>query len=147
MINIPVKYIFALYWWQQSVMLHLWKDAGKPYLTCFCVIHLFEVDYNFFLKLIYGRRLVWYANKNKALDIQQWGSRQQQTTMNALFLSKLLWDIACQMNQNSALMANDATGCYTKIIVSLCMIACWRLGIPKMQSEPKPMRYNLWNTL
>ena len=51
--------------------------------------------------------------------------------MDALFLSRLSKDLATQLKQNSASMDNDATGCYDRIIVSLGMIACRRLGMPK----------------
>ena len=130
MINLPIKYGFALEHWRKSVMPHLEKEAGKPYLTRFRVIQFFEADYNFFLKVIYGRRLVRYAESRDALNDQQWGSRQQQTTRDALFLSRLSKDLASQLKQNSTSMDNDATGCYDRIIVSLGMIACRRLGMP-----------------
>jgi hypothetical protein len=49
----------------------------------------------------------------------------------ALFLSRLEKDILRQTKTNSAHMDNDATGCHDRIIPSLGMFACRRLGMPK----------------
>ena len=143
MINLPIKYGFALNRWRTSVMPHIEKEAGKPYLSRFRVIHLFEADYNFFLKFIYGRRLVRYADKMDLLNDQQWGSRPKRTTIDALFLSRLSRDITHQLKANSASMDNDATGCYDRIIVSLGMIACRRLGMPKtaIQAQTDALKF------
>jgi hypothetical protein len=43
MINLPIQYGFTLERWKTSVMPHLEKVPGKPYLTRFRVIHLFEL--------------------------------------------------------------------------------------------------------
>lgn len=51
-------------------------------------------------------------------------------TTDALFLSRLEKDLIRQTKCNSAHMDNDATGCYDRIITSLGMIACRRLGMP-----------------
>ncbi len=96
-----------------------------------------------FLKFIYGRRLVRYADKMDLLNDQQWGSRPKRTTIDALFLSRLSRDITHQLKANSASMDNDATGCYDRIIVSLGMIACRRLGMPKaaIQAQTDALKF------
>ena len=45
------------YQWTHSVTPLIEKDEGLPFLTWLWVIHLFEADYNLFLKLIFGRRM------------------------------------------------------------------------------------------
>ena len=131
MINLPITYGFAPERWTHSVMPLIEKDEGLPFLTRLRVIHLFEADYNLFLKLIYGRRLVTNAEMAEALNDQQHGSRPRRMTTNALFLSRLAKDLLRQIKANSAHMDNDATGCYDRIVTSLGMIACRRLGMPK----------------
>ena len=122
------------------------KDEGKPYLTCLQVIHLFEADYNLFLKILYGKRLVRNWEKAQALNDQQHGSRPRRMTTDALFLARLEKDLIRQAKANSAHMDNDATGCYDRIVTSLGLIACRRLGMPvcaiKCQAETlRRMRY------
>jgi hypothetical protein len=94
------------------------------------VIHLFEADYNLFLKIIYGRQMVKNGECNNAMNDQQYGSRPRHMTINALLLARCEKDLIRQLKMNSAHMNNDATGCYDCIIVSLGMIACRRLGMP-----------------
>ena len=131
LLNIPIAQGFAPERWTHSVTPLLEKDEGKPYLTRLRVIHLFEADYNLFLKLLYGRRLVQNAERAHALNDQQHGSRPRRMTTDALFLSRLEKDLIRQTKTNSAHMDNDATGCYDRIITSLGMIACRRLGMPE----------------
>jgi hypothetical protein len=95
------------------------------------VIHLFEADYNLFLKIIFGRRMVKNAEQARALNDQQHGSRPRRMTTDALFFARLEKDLIRQIRANSAHMDNDATGCYDRIITSLGMIACRRLGMPE----------------
>jgi hypothetical protein len=102
----------------------------RHYLTRLGVIHLFEADYNLFLKVVYGRRMVKNAEQAQALNDQQHGSRPRRMTTDALFPARLEKDLVCQTKANSAHMDNNATGCYDRIINSLGMIACQQLGMP-----------------
>ena len=131
LLNLPIAYGFAPERWTHSVTPLIEKDAGRPYLTRLRVIHLFEADYNLFLKIIYGRRMVKNAEMAQALNDQQHGSRPRRMTTDALFLARLEKDLIRQTKANSAHMDNDATGCYDRIVTSLGMIACRRLGMPE----------------
>ncbi|KAI2493431.1 hypothetical protein MHU86_21130 [Fragilaria crotonensis] len=130
MLNLPIQYGFAPDRWTSSVTPMIEKDDGKPYLTRLRVIHLFEADYNLFLKILFGKRLVRNGEISNALNDQQHGSRPRRMTTDALFLSRMEKDLIRQTKSNSAHMDNDATGCYDRIITSLGMIACRRLGMP-----------------
>ena len=129
MLNLPIQYGFAPEWWTESFTPMIKTDEGKPYVTHLWVIHLFEADYNLFLKKI-GKRLVCNSEKSNVLNNQQHGSHPRWMTTNALFLSCLGKDLIRQTKCNSDHMDNDATGCYYQIIMSLRTIACCRLGMP-----------------
>ena len=131
LLNLPIANGFAPERWTHSVTPLIEKDSGRPYLTRLRVIHLFEADYNLFLKIIFGRRMVKNAEQAQALNDQQHGSRPRRMTTDALFFARLEKDIIRQIRANSAHMDNDATGCYDRIIISLGMIACRRLGMPE----------------
>lgn len=131
LLNLPISCGFAPERWTHSVTPLIEKDEGTPYLTRLRVIHLFEADYNLFLKMIFGRRMVKNAERSEALNDQQHGSRPRRMTTDALFLSRLEKDIIRQIKANSAHMDNDATGCYDRIVTALGMIACRRLGMPE----------------
>jgi hypothetical protein len=130
MLNLPIAFGFAPSRWKHSVTPLIEKDDGKPYLTRLRVIHLFEADYNLFLKLIYGRCMVRNAERSNALNDQQHGSRPRRMTTDAILLSRLEKDLVRQTKTNSAHMDNDATGCYDRIVISLGMLACRQLGMP-----------------
>jgi hypothetical protein len=131
LLNLPITYGFAPERWTHSVTPLIEKDEGLPYLTRLRVIHLFEADYNLFLKIVFGRRMVANAEKAEVLNDQQHGSRPRRMTTDALFLSRLSKDLIRQLKANSAHMDNDATGCYDRIVTSLGMLACRRLGVPR----------------
>ena len=148
LLNLPIANGFAPERWTHSVTPLIEKDSGRPYLTRLRVIHLFEADYNLFLKIIYGRRMVANAEQSQALNDQQHGSRPRRMTTDALFFARLEKDLIRQTKSNSAHMDNDATGCYDRIVTSLGMIACRRLGMPEhaiqCQAETlRMMRYSV----
>ena len=148
MINLPIMHGFAPERWTHSITPLIEKDDGKPFLTRLRVIHLFEADYNLFLKLIFGKRMVRNAEKANALNDQQHGSRPRRMTTDALFLSRLEKDLIRQTKANSAHMDNDATGCYDRIVTSIGMLACRRLGMnshaTRCQAETlKHMKYSV----
>jgi hypothetical protein len=130
MINFPITYGFVPERWTRSVTPLIEKEEGLPYLTRLCVIHLFEANYNLFLKIIYGRRIVKNGERNHAMNDQQHGSRPRRMTTDALFLARFDKNLIRQLKINSAHMDNDATGCYDRIIVFYGMIACRRLDMP-----------------
>ena len=51
-----------------------YDDKGKPFLTCLQIIHLFEADYNLFLKILFGRRMVSNGKRYNALNDQHHSS-------------------------------------------------------------------------
>ena len=61
--ELPLKYGFAPTRWAKALQTMLPKDPGMPKVERLRVIQLFEADYNFVLRIIWGRRLVWNAQK------------------------------------------------------------------------------------
>jgi hypothetical protein len=64
------------------------------------------------------------------MGLLQWSSTQahdHRCSSTGTILKKVF---IRQLKINSAHMDNDETGCYDRIIVSLGMIACQRLGMP-----------------
>ena len=130
-VNFPITHGFAPDRWTHSVIPLIEKEEGRPCLTRLRVIRLFEADYNLFLKIIYGRRMVKNGERNHAMNDQQHGSRPRRMTTGALFLARSKKYLIRQLKFDSAHMDNDATGCYERIIVSFGMTACCRLGMPQ----------------
>ena len=67
MTSLPLKHGFAPVRWQYCIDAILEKIPGKPLIEKLRVIMLYEADFNFVLKLIWGRRLVRHAEHYQAL--------------------------------------------------------------------------------
>ena len=65
--------------WCNAVNIMIEKDQGKPVLTRLRIIHLFEANFNFFLKLVWGSRLVKQAVELDLLNEGQHGSVPRRT--------------------------------------------------------------------
>jgi hypothetical protein len=105
------------------------KDPGSSKIERIRVIHLFEVDYNFTLKLLWGKRLVYQGEDNNCFGHQQF-ARLGHQSIDAVHKKTLTYDLAQIMVINLAVFDNDASGCYDRIIVALGMIAALHLRMP-----------------
>ena len=141
MLNIPVQMGFSPKRWQQAVYVLLEKDKGIPKISRLRIIHLFEADYNLFLKLIWGCCMIGRAEE----AMQE--SRKNRGTMDMMYKKIITFYIARQQCSNVAILENDAASCYDRILANLAMMWARRLGLPKeaimAHSEmlPRLMKY------
>jgi hypothetical protein len=85
--NIAIHHGIALDRWSNSVTVMLEKDAGAPRcIKRLRIIHLFEADFNLFLKLQWGSRLVKHAVKHDLLNDSQHGSTPRKISMDPVML-------------------------------------------------------------
>ena len=64
--TLPVQHGFAPDRWAKAVQLMYPKKPGMPTLDKIRIIQIYEADYNFILRTVWGRRLVWNAQKHNA---------------------------------------------------------------------------------
>jgi hypothetical protein len=129
--NIAIKNAIALDRWCKSVTVMIEKDTGIPAIHRLRIIHLYEADYNLFLKLQWGLRLVRHGEKHHGLSDQQYGSRKDRTAMDPVLLKQLSYDLSRQCRTNLAAFDNDASACYDRIIIALAMLVARRLRRPQ----------------
>ena len=72
--NIAILRGISIPRWSQATNVMIEKDEGSPKINRLRIIHLFEADYNLFLKLFWGSRLVRRAAKMDLLNDGQHGS-------------------------------------------------------------------------
>jgi hypothetical protein len=106
------------------------KDPGSSKIERIRVIHLFEADYNFTLKLLWGKRLVYQGEDHNCFGHQQF-ARPGHQAIDAVHKKTLTYDLSRIMAVNLGVFDNDASGCYDCIIVALGMIAALRLRMPR----------------
>ena len=123
---LPVKFGFAPQRWCNSITCMIEKDSGSPKIECLQVIHLYDADYNFVLKLIWGRQLMYHGEDHEVFGHQQFTWPGQQC-IDAMHKKTLMYDLAQILIVSLANFDNDATGCYGSIIVTLGMIMAARL--------------------
>ena len=106
------------------------KDQGRPTINRLRIIHLFEADFNFFLKIMWGHRLVRHAKDLNMINSGQYGSVPGRTAIELVMLNQLSNDL-CRTNKiNIIRFDNDASACYDRILVHLGMLAARRCGMP-----------------
>jgi len=130
-INIPLKYGFAPSRWCNSITVMIEKDPGSPRIERLRIIHLFEADYNFCLKQLWGCRMVYQGEKYRCFGHQQFGSRLYHQAIDAVHRKTLTFDLSQILCMNLGLLDNDALGCFDRIVVVLAMIAARRLGMKR----------------
>jgi hypothetical protein len=75
--------------WCNAVNIMIEKDHGQPKITRLRIIHLFEADFNFFLKLQWGSRLVKRAVQEDLLNDGQHGRYLREKQCIPSFLRSL----------------------------------------------------------
>ena len=129
-LNLLVENGLSLDRWQNSINVLIEKDPGIPCVHRLRIIHLFEADYNFILKLLWGSRIVKHGEKLRLFNNNQHGSRRNRTSLDPVHLQLLSMDLCRLLKLNMASFDNDARACYDRIIVALGMLAARRLGMP-----------------
>ena len=97
------------------------KDPGQPHINRLRIIHLFEADYNLFLKIMWGSLLVRRAVLFDLLNDGQHGSVPGRNHMDPIMLHQLTTDLCRLLKLNFARFDNDDSACYDRIIVALAM--------------------------
>ena len=130
MASMPLKHGFAPKRWQKCIDAILEKTPGQPRIEKLRIIMLYEADFNFVLKLIWGRRLVRHAEMHNCLGEENHGSRAGRQSTNALLEKLFVYEYARLTRTSLITVDNDAKSCYDRIIKSLAMIACIAVGLP-----------------
>ena len=107
------------------------KKLKQPLLPKLRIVQLFEGDFNAGLKYLIGRKMMRHMNKKGLHDNETFGSRTGKTAPEALINLQLLFDHNRIWKLPSAIVFNDAIGCYDRIVPTLCELAMRARGCPK----------------
>ena len=129
-LNISVKSGIAIPRWSNAVNVLVEKDPGKPCIHRLRIIHLFEADFNFYVKLQWGKRLVRRACELNLLRDGQHRSIPARIALNPIMLTQLTSDLCRILKTDLLRFDNDALACYDRIIVALGMLAARKCGMP-----------------
>ena len=92
MINIGFSSGVVLERWEHKISVMLEKDKGSPKLHRLRIIQLFEADYNFLLALVFGHRLMRFAQKHCDFNESQYRSMNGKQAQSAILNKILMYD-------------------------------------------------------
>ena len=145
MLSLPLKHGFSPTRWQYCVDAIIEKIPNKPRIEKLRIIMLYEADFNFLLKLVWGKRLVRNAEAHKSIGESSHGSRSGRQAQDALLQKLLIYENA-RLSRTSLLTAdNDAKGCFDRMIRTLAMLGCTAVGLPKNAAISHNLTHALMN--
>ena len=130
MLNVAIRLGLVPSRWCQAISVLIEKDPGNPNINRLRIIHLFEADFNLFLKIIWASRLVQRGEESSQFGEAQQGSRPRRAANDAVLLKRLTYDLSRILRTNLGTFDNDAKSCYDRIINAIAMLAAKRLGMP-----------------
>eukprot|EP00957_Ditylum_brightwellii_P116054 8853463-Ditylum_brightwellii.AAC.1 len=107
------------------------KDIGSPKIMRLRIIVIVEGDMNAIMKVIWNRCLVPVAEKAGMLSPVQFGNMKGRTALDALLLKVVSMDCLRLFRHNSAILNNNTTACYDRMIPELSSLHLQSLGLPK----------------
>ena len=87
-------------------------------------------DYNLALGTLVGRRLLWRAEDLGMLHKDLWGTRKDRSANDAALMKELTFGLARVTGTALATFDNDAKSCYDRVVMTLALIICRKLGLP-----------------
>jgi hypothetical protein len=108
-LNISIGSGISIPRWSQAVNVLIEKDAGRPRINGLRIVHLFEADFNFLLKLQWGHRLVCQALLMDLLHKGQHGSIPGRMALDPIILTQLSSDLCRVLKHDFARFDNDAS--------------------------------------
>jgi hypothetical protein len=132
--------------WLTSHTSMIQKTSGCSRLDRLRVIHIYEADYNLFLKIYWGRKLVHNSEAHELLNEGQYGSRPGKRCGDQVLKKILVYEYASTTRSPFATMDNDAKSCFDRIICLFATLISMFYGlaynIVKIQAETlSKMRY------
>ena len=129
LINIPIHTTIIPDRWTNTVTVCLEKLPGQPKTNKIRIIHLYEADLNYLLKLFWGCYLIYLAEDLNAYPDSQYGSRPGRSSIDAVTVKFLAFEYTKTTKSSMCMMDNDATACYDRIISLAASLACQCIGM------------------
>jgi len=116
--------------WQQINTIMIEKSPGNFNINKLRALHIFESDLNAIFGILWGRCLMYKAEKDKILNDAQHGSRQGRSTNTLLLTKHMTYSLWRLTQTNGMSFDNDAKACYDRIVINLALLISQLLGMP-----------------
>jgi Reverse transcriptase (RNA-dependent DNA polymerase) len=151
-ISLAIKIGKPIKRWTNVTTCMIEKLPGIPRIDKMRVIHLFEVDYNLILKIMWARRTIWNAYNKQALNSGQAGSKPGSRAIDVVFNKEMKYTYAKLTRTPLATVDNDLKSCFDRILCNVAMMVSRYYGVPtnfcKLQSTTlKSTSFNIRTAL
>ena len=116
--------------WSNGVTVLLEKVAGSKRIEKLRAICLLEADFNWWLKVIFARRMLNKMTTKGAIPLEQ-GAVKGKTPTNTTLIKQLYFDQANILHENCALASTDAANCYDAVNHAAASIALQATGMDR----------------
>jgi hypothetical protein len=143
-INLAARCGAPLTRWRQGVTVLLEKVSGNIRIDKLRAICLLEADFNWWLKVVFAKRMTQRMKKTGVLPLEQ-GATSGKTALDSSMTKQLFFDQANILHTICAVSSNDAANCYDAINhaagsfalqamnVRISLIKCYLLCVQTMQ--------------
>jgi hypothetical protein len=128
MIRATAQLGISLARWQVSHTSMIQKTPGINCIDKLRAIHIYEADYNLYLKIFWGRKLVHNSNDNDGLNKGPYGSRPGRRCVDQVIKKVMVYEYSAITRTAMATMDNDAKSCFDRIICALAMLISFSTG-------------------
>ena len=126
--NLPFKYGFVNERWCRAKDVMLEKKPGVSKIHQLHIIGLLEADFNTALKLIFEKKMMRNAERS-GIRGKQWGGRPNRTAIDTTFKNLLTLDYARMIHKTIAMVANDATACFDRMVPGVSLLIERKFGV------------------
>ena len=90
---------------------------------------------NLSLGILWGRRLMYHAEKHNALGPNQLGARPGKNCIKLVILKQLTYELSHLTRTNLITFDNDAKSCYDRIVMNYALQRTRQLGMPRKAAQ------------
>jgi hypothetical protein len=121
-VNIAACHRQPLHRWQQGVTVLLEKVVRTIHIDRLKAICLLEVDFNWWLKVIFTKRMLQRIKVNGVMPIEH-GVIFRKTTMDSSMIKQLFFDQANILHMTYTVFSTDAEMCFDAVNHAACSIS------------------------
>ena len=114
--------------WCEGVNVLLEKIPGNTNIDKLRAICLLEADFNWWLKIIFARRMMSHMATTNILPPEQ-GATKGKTPLDTSLLKRLFFDQSNILHEDSSSSSTDAEYCYDAVNHAACSIALQAVGV------------------
>jgi hypothetical protein len=129
MINLAIDHRHVYKRWQMVITTMIEKIPGTPRLDKLRVIHIIESDFNLWMGIVWGRRLIHQAEDLELLEDEQSGSRPGRKCQDVVIFKHMTYSINRMSRTDCITFDNDAKSCFDRIVMVCASLITQRYGM------------------